>query len=115
MLPEVPKLNYTTKGNFFLIAGPCVVENEKMPMEIAEKILEITESLEIPFIFKASYRKANRSRVDSFAGIGDKKALEAIRNVGEHFNIPTLTDIHTEEEAIRAALYVDVLQIPAFL
>lgn len=115
MLPDIPNLNYTNSGNFFLIAGPCVVEDEKMPMEIAEKILKITESLEIPFIFKASYKKANRSRMDSFSGIGDKIALEAIRKVGEQLNIPTLTDIHTEEEAIRAALYVDVLQIPAFL
>ena len=115
MIPEVPKLNHTTKGNFFLIAGPCVVEDEKMPMEIAEKIFRITESLEIPFIFKASYKKANRSRVDSFSGIGDKKALEVIRKVGENLIIPTLTDIHTEEEAVLAALYVDVLQIPAFL
>jgi 2-dehydro-3-deoxyphosphooctonate aldolase (KDO 8-P synthase) len=115
MIPEVPKLNHTTKGNFFLIAGPCVVEDEKMPMEIAEKIFRITESLEIPFIFKASYKKANRSRVDSFSGIGDKKALEVIRKVGENLSIPTLTDIHTEEEAVLAALYVDVLQIPAFL
>lgn len=115
MLPEVPKLNHTTKGNFFLIAGPCVVEDERMPMEIAEKIFSITESLDIPFIFKASYKKANRSRMDSFSGIGDKKALEAIRKVGTSLKIPTLTDIHTEEEAVRAALYVDVLQIPAFL
>jgi len=115
MIPEVPKLNHTTKSNFFLIAGPCVVEDEKMPMEIAEKIFRITESLEIPFIFKASYKKANRSRVDSFSGIGDKKALEVIRKVGENLSIPTLTDIHTEEEAVLAALYVDVLQIPAFL
>ena len=115
MIPEVPKLNHTTNGNFFLIAGPCVVEDEKMPMEIAEKIFRITESLEIPFIFKASYKKANRSRVDSFSGIGDKKALEVIRKVGENLSIPTLTDIHTEEEAVLAALYVDVLQIPAFL
>jgi 2-dehydro-3-deoxyphosphooctonate aldolase (KDO 8-P synthase) len=115
MIPAIPKLNHTTKGNFFLIAGPCVVEDEKMPMDIAEKIFRITESLEIPFIFKASYKKANRSKVDSFSGIGDKKALEVIRKVGESLNIPTLTDIHTEEEAIRAALYVDVLQIPAFL
>jgi len=115
MLPEVPKLTHKTTGNFFLIAGPCVVEDERMPMEIAEQIYRITESLEIPFIFKASYKKANRSRTDSFSGIGDKKALELIRKVGEHLNIPTLTDIHTEEEAIRAALYVDVLQIPAFL
>jgi 2-dehydro-3-deoxyphosphooctonate aldolase (KDO 8-P synthase) len=115
MLPDIPKLKYTNSRNFFLIAGPCVVEDESMPMEIAENILRITESLEIPFIFKASYKKANRSRMDSFSGIGDKIALEAIRKVGEQLNIPTLTDIHTEEEAIRAALYVDVLQIPAFL
>lgn len=115
MLPDIPKLNYTTSGNFFLIAGPCVVEDEVMPMEIAEKILKITESLEIPFIFKASYKKANRSRMDSFSGIGDEKALEAIRKVGNQLNLPTLTDIHTEEEAVMAALYVDVLQIPAFL
>jgi len=115
MIADIPKLKYADKGNFFLIAGPCVVEDETMPMEIAEKILKITESLEIPFIFKASYKKANRSRVDSFSGIGDKKALEAIRKVGNQFDIPTLTDVHTEEEAIRAALYVDVLQIPAFL
>ena len=115
MTPNIPKLNHTKSGNFFLIAGPCVVEDQKMPMEIAEKIFRITESLEIPFIFKASYKKANRSRADSFTGIGDKKALELIREVGEHLNIPTLTDVHTEEEAIKAALYVDVLQIPAFL
>jgi 2-dehydro-3-deoxyphosphooctonate aldolase (KDO 8-P synthase) len=115
MIPDIPKLSHTEKGNFFLIAGPCVVEDEKMPMEIAERIFRITEALEIPFIFKASYKKANRSKVDSFSGIGDKKALEAIRKVGENLNIPTLTDIHTEEEAVRAALYVDVLQIPAFL
>jgi 2-dehydro-3-deoxyphosphooctonate aldolase (KDO 8-P synthase) len=115
MIIDIPKLKYADKKNFFLIAGPCVVEDEKMPMAIAEKILQITESLEIPFIFKASYKKANRSRVDSFSGIGDKKALELIRNVGIHLDIPTLTDIHTEEEAIKAALYVDILQIPAFL
>jgi len=115
MLPAVPKLKYTDKGNFFLIAGPCVVEDEKMPMQIARRILEITDSLEIPFIFKASYKKANRSMLDSFTGIGDKKALELIRDVGRKLEIPTLTDIHTEEEAIHAALYVDVLQIPAFL
>jgi 2-dehydro-3-deoxyphosphooctonate aldolase (KDO 8-P synthase) len=115
MIPDVPKLKHTTKGNFFLIAGPCVVEDEKMPLEIAEKIFSITESLEIPFIFKASYKKANRSRIDSFSGIGDKKALEVIREVGGHLDIPTLTDVHTEQEAIRAALYVDILQIPAFL
>lgn len=112
---EIPKLKHAGRGNFFLIAGPCVVEDETMALEIAEKIVAITEALGIPYIFKASYKKANRSRVDSFSGIGDKKALEAIRKVGDKFDIPTLTDVHTEEEAIRAALYVDVLQIPAFL
>ena len=100
---------------FFLIAGPCVIESEETAMEIAEKILNICNRLEIPFIFKGSYRKANRSRMDSFTGIGDKEALSILKKVGEKFNIPTLTDIHSEEEASIAAQYVDVLQIPAFL
>ena len=91
------------------------IEGEKMAFEIAEKIKLITESLKIPFIFKGSYRKANRSRLDSFSGIGDKKALEILKNIGSHFNIPTVTDIHTKEEAAMAAEYVDILQIPAFL
>ncbi|MDP4281441.1 MAG: 3-deoxy-8-phosphooctulonate synthase [Bacteroidota bacterium] len=112
---QIPKLKYVNTKSFLLIAGPCVVENEEMVVEIASKIKDITDKLQIPFIFKASYKKANRSRVDSFTGIGDIKALEAIRNVGNMLDIPTLTDIHTEEDAIRAALYVDVLQIPAFL
>lgn len=86
-----------------------------MAFEIAEKIKLITDSLKIPFIFKGSYRKANRSRLDSFTGIGDKKALEILKKVGSHFKIPTLTDIHNSEEAILAAKYVDVLQIPVFL
>lgn len=101
--------------NFFLMAGPCVIENEKMPFRIAEKIAGITEELKIPFIFKASYRKANRSKIDSFTGIGDKKALKILHKVGVEFNIPVVTDIHTNEEAAFAAEYVDVLQIPAFL
>ena len=97
------------------MAGPCAIEGEAMAMEIAEKILGITNKLEIPFIFKGSYRKANRSRLDSFTGIGDMEALEILKKVGERFNIPTLTDIHTAEEAAIAAQYVDILQIPAFL
>ncbi len=101
--------------NFFLLAGPCAVENSEMPLEIATKVKEICDRLNIPYIFKASYRKANRSRLDSFTGIGDIKALEAIKKVSDTLNIPTVTDIHTAEEAIMAAEYVDVLQIPAFL
>jgi len=102
-------------GNFFLIAGPCVVENEEMPMAIASHIQKITERLGIPYIFKASYQKANRSRSDSFTGIGHQKALDLIGEVGIKLNIPVLTDIHSEEQAVLAAAYVDVLQIPAFL
>lgn len=102
-------------SNFFLIAGPCVVEDETMPIEIAEKIKTITDRLSIPFIFKASYLKANRSKLDSFTGIGHEKALHLIADVGARLGIPVLTDIHTEEQALLAAQYVDVLQIPAFL
>ena len=101
--------------NFFLIAGPCVVESEEIVMGIAEKVAAICEKLEIPYIFKASYRKANRTSTNSFTGIGDRNALELIKKVGEKFLIPTTTDIHTAEEATMAAEYVDVLQIPAFL
>jgi len=108
-------LKNNRSGNFFLIAGPCVVENEEMPLKIAEQILEITSRLGIPYLFKASYQKANRSRVDSFTGIGLEKALKAIRHVSTVLEIPVLTDIHTEEQAAIAAEYVDVLQIPAFL
>ena len=103
------------KDNFFLIAGPCVVENEAMPMAIAGHITKIASRLGIPFIFKASYQKANRSRSDSFTGIGLEKALKLIRQVGDDLGIPVLTDIHTEEQASIAAEFVDVLQIPAFL
>jgi len=115
ILKNIPHLEYLDKNNFFLIAGPCVVENEQMPLEIARKLKSITDALEIPFIFKASYRKANRSSISSFTGIGDEKALNAIAEVGKTLKIPTLTDIHTAEEALLAAQYVDVLQIPAFL
>ena len=115
MLAKINKIKHQRSGNFLLMAGPCAIEGEAMAMEIAEKILGITNKLEIPFIFKGSYRKANRSRLDSFTGIGDMEALEILKKVGERFNIPTLTDIHTAEEAAIAAQYVDILQIPAFL
>ena len=101
--------------NFFLIAGPCVVEGEEMVMGIAEKVAAICAKLEIPYIFKASYRKANRTSASSFTGIGDEKALELIKRTGAKFSLPTVTDIHTAEEAAIAANYVDILQIPAFL
>jgi 2-dehydro-3-deoxyphosphooctonate aldolase (KDO 8-P synthase) len=112
-LPEY--LKSSANGNFFLLAGPCVIEGEKMALEIAEKVVEVTSRLNIPYVFKGSYRKANRSRIDSFTGIGDLEALRILRKVGETFNIPTVTDIHTEPEADMAAEYVDMLQIPAFL
>ena len=115
MLAKINKIQHQRSGNFFLMAGPCAIEGEEMAMEIAEKILAITNKLEIPFIFKGSYRKANRSRLDSFTGIGDMEALSILKKVGKRFNIPTVTDIHTAEEAAIAAQYVDVLQIPAFL
>jgi 2-dehydro-3-deoxyphosphooctonate aldolase (KDO 8-P synthase) len=102
-------------NRFFLMAGPCVIENEQMPLEIAKNIKQITDKLGIPFIFKASYRKANRSRLDSFAGIGDIKALKLLGKIRETLSVPVVTDIHTAEEAALAAEYVDVLQIPAFL
>lgn len=108
-------INYADSGNFFLMAGPCAIEGEDMALRIAERIVEITARLKIPYVFKGSYRKANRSRLDSFTGIGDEKALKILRKVGETFNIPTVTDIHESEEAAMAAAYVDVLQIPAFL
>lgn len=115
MIPQLDKLKHKESGNFFLLAGPCAIEGEKMAMEIAEKIIAISERLKIPFVFKGSYRKANRSRIDSFAGIGDEEALNILRKVGDTFQIPTVTDIHSAQEANLAADYVDVLQIPAFL
>ena len=102
-------------NNFFLLAGPCVIEGEDMALRIAEKVVGITERLHIPYIYKGSYRKANRSRLDSFMGIGDEKALKILRKVRETFGVPVVTDIHKAEEAAMAAEYVDVLQIPAFL
>ena len=114
-LDLIPKLKHTHSNNFFLLAGPCAIEGEEMAMQIAEKIMTVTDTLEIPFIFKGSFKKANRSRIDSFTGIGDEKALEILKKVSEKFNIPTVTDIHEVSDAKLAAQYVDVLQIPAFL
>ena len=114
-LDLIPKIKHTNSNNFFLLAGPCAIEGEEMAMSIAEKILGVTNRLEIPFIFKGSFKKANRSRIDSFTGIGDKKALEILKKVSEKFDIPTVTDIHEVSDAALAANYVDVLQIPAFL
>lgn len=103
------------KDNFFLLAGPCVIEGEDMALRIAEKVVKITDRLGIPYVFKGSYRKANRSRLDSFTGIGDEKALEVLAKVRSTFGVPVVTDIHAADEAEMAAAYVDVLQIPAFL
>lgn len=108
-------IKHTDSNNFFLMAGPCAIEGEDMALEIAEKIVKITDKLEIPYIFKGSYRKANRSKGSSFTGIGDEKALKILEKVGKTFDIPTVTDIHESGEAAMAAAYVDVLQIPAFL
>lgn len=111
----IDKLQASKSGNFFLLAGPCVIEGEQMAMDIAGHVSEITKKLDIPYVFKGSYRKANRSRIDSFTGIGDIKALEILKKVHDTYDIPVVTDIHTNEEAALAAGYVDVLQIPAFL
>lgn len=108
------KQQYDT-NNFFLIAGPCVVESEELIVEVAEKVTAICKKLAIPYIFKSSYRKANRTSAASFTGLGDEDALQMIAKVGKHFSIPTVSDIHAHEEAAIAAKYVDVLQIPAFL
>ena len=114
-LASIPKIKHTDADNFFLMAGPCAIEGEDMAYLIAEKVLAIADRLNIPYIFKGSYKKANRSRIDSFTGIGDEKALEILRKVSEKFDIPTVTDIHESDDAAIAAQYVDVLQIPAFL
>lgn len=111
----INQLKTSPCGNFFLLAGPCVIEGEQMAMDIAEKVVGITSQLGIPYVFKGSYRKANRSRIDSFTGIGDEKALKILRKVADTFHVPVVTDIHSAEEADMAAQYVDVLQIPAFL
>lgn len=115
MYKSLKNLRHLNSNNFFLLAGPCAIEGEEMAFEIADRIHEITNRLEIPWIFKGSYRKANRSRLDSFTGIGDEKALEILQNVGRKYDVPVVTDIHSASEAILAAHYVDVLQIPAFL
>jgi 2-dehydro-3-deoxyphosphooctonate aldolase (KDO 8-P synthase) len=111
----IPNIKHTNSNNFFLLAGPCAIESEDMAMRIAEKVITITDKLEIPYVFKGSFKKANRSRVDSFTGIGDEKALKILQKVSTTFNVPTVTDIHEVSDAIKAAEYVDILQIPAFL
>lgn len=112
---SIPNLNNTASSNFFLMAGPCVVESKELLQEVASTVLPICKELEIPFIFKSSYKKANRTRLDSFTGIGNEKALNYLAEIREEFKVPVVTDIHTEQEAELAAQYVDVLQIPAFL
>lgn len=112
---QIPKLKNTQSNNFFLMAGPCAIEGEEIALRIVEKIVRITDKLAIPYIFKGSYKKANRSRIDSFTGIGDEKALKILEKIGREFDIPTVTDIHESVEAEMAAAFVDVLQIPAFL
>ena len=114
-LSEIKNIKNLDAGNFFILAGPCAIEGEEMALRIAEKVVGITSRLKIPYVFKGSFKKANRSRIDSFTGIGDEKALKILRKVGETFEIPTVTDIHENEDAPLAAGYVDILQIPAFL
>ena len=111
----IPNLRHTASNRFFLIAGPCAIEDEDLALRIAERVSTICDRLRIPYLFKGSYRKANRSRIDSFTGIGDEKALRILRKVGETFDVPVTTDIHADAEAAMAAEYVDALQIPAFL
>ena len=115
MIENPPKIKNTENGRFFLIAGPCAIESEDLAFEVAGTVKEITDRLGIPYIFKGSYRKANRSRLDSFTGIGDEKALKILQKVGKELDLPVTTDIHSAAEAAMAAEYVDVLQIPAFL
>ena len=111
----LPKIKHTNSNNFFLLCGPCAIEGEDMALRIAESVVKITDELKIPYVFKGSFKKANRSRIDSFTGIGDEKALKILRKVSDTFDIPTITDIHENSDATKAAEYVDVLQIPAFL
>ena len=115
ILHSIPDIRFTDSGNFFLIAGPCVIEGEEIAMQIASALNTISDKYQIPLIFKGSYRKANRSKIDSFTGIGDTHALEILKKISRYFKIPVITDIHTPEEASIAAKYVDILQIPAFL
>ena len=114
-LQDIPKIKHNNSNNFFLLAGPCAIESEDMALRIAEKVVNITSKLEIPYIFKGSFKKANRSRIDSFSGIGNEKALRILKKVSDTFDVPTVTDIHRVSDAVLAAQYVDVLQIPAFL
>lgn len=115
IIEQISGIKHTASGNFFLMAGPCAIEGEEIALRIAERIVTITDKLNIPYIFKGSYRKANRSRLDSFKGIGDEKALKILAKVKQEFGVPTVTDIHESGEAAMAAEYVDILQIPAFL
>src|SRR5690554_7837234 len=112
-LNNIPKIKFTNSNNFFLLAGPCAIEGEDMALRIAEKIITITDKLHIPFIFKGSFKKANRSRIDSLTGIGDVKALRVLQNVSNTFIVPTVTDIHQFSDAEMAADDVDVVQFPA--
>lgn len=114
-LSLIPNIKNTDSNNFFLLAGPCAIESEEMAMRIAEKVIRITDDLKIPYVFKGSFKKANRSRIDSFTGIGDEKALKILKKVSDTFDVPTVTDIHDVTDAAKAAEYVDILQIPAFL
>lgn len=115
MFTLIKNLKHLGSNQFLLIAGPCAIEGESMAMKIAERLVAVSEKYQIPFVFKGSFKKANRSRIDSFTGIGDEKALSILKKVGDTFEIPTITDIHESKEAAIAASYVDVLQIPAFL
>ncbi|WP_028298096.1 3-deoxy-8-phosphooctulonate synthase [Olivibacter sitiensis] len=114
-IDQLPGIGHAGSTQFFLMAGPCAIEGEEIALRIAEKIKIITDKLNIPYIFKGSFRKANRSKLDSFTGIGDEKALKILEKVGREFDVPTVTDIHESADAQMAAAYVDVLQIPAFL
>ena len=114
-MTTIPKLKHTNSNNFFLLCGPCAIEGEDMALRIAEQVVIITDKLQIPYVFKGSFKKANRSRIDSFTGIGNEKALRILKKVSDTFDIPTVTDIHETSDAKMAAEYVDVLQIPAFL
>ena len=114
-LKVIPNIKFLDSNNFFLIAGPCAIESEEMALQIAERTIEITDKLNIPYIFKGSFKKANRSKIDSFTGIGDEKASSILKKIGDHFNVPVITDIHDVNDANHAAKYVDILQIPAFL
>ncbi|MBX2985924.1 MAG: 3-deoxy-8-phosphooctulonate synthase [Bacteroidia bacterium] len=115
MTPNIPGIAHGDSSNFFLLAGPCAAESRELMMQVAEQLVKVTDKLKIPYIFKASYKKANRTRLDSFTGVGDEKALQWLADVRKEFGIPVVTDIHSDLEAEMAAEYADVLQIPAFL